>query len=39
MAFRHAVNKGKSARRFNKNTNRTKAANVRGAPMRGGIRL
>lgn len=33
------VNKGGSARQFRKNVSRTKAANMAGAPMRGGIRL
>lgn len=33
------VNKHKSAKRFRGNTSRTKSANVRGAPMRGGWRL
>lgn len=36
---RYAVNKGRSTREFNKKDGRTKAINVRGAPMRGGIRL
>lgn len=36
---RYAVNKGKSARSFNRQDGRTKAINLRGAPMRGGIRL
>jgi len=36
---RHPVNKGKSAHQFRNNTRRTKAANMKGAPMRGGIRL
>lgn len=33
------VSKGRSAKQFRKNVGRTKAANVNGAPMRGGIRL
>lgn len=36
---RRYVNKGKSARQFRKNVSTTKAANLRGAPMRGGWRL
>lgn len=36
---RGRVNKKHSARRFRGNTQRTKAVNMRGAPMRGGIRL
>lgn len=36
---RRAVHKRGSARRFRRNVGRTKAANMRGAPMRGGIRL
>jgi len=36
---RQAVNKRKSARAFNANTKTTAAINMRGAPMRGGIRL
>lgn len=36
---RSRVNKHKSARSFRKNVSRTKAANMSGAPMRGGIRL
>lgn len=36
---RFGVNKKHSARKFRKNVSRTKSANVRGAPMRGGIRL
>lgn len=35
---RFAVNKFKSARKFNAKTRKTKAANISG-PMRGGIRL
>lgn len=35
---RGGVNKGRSARRFRRNTSRTKGANISG-PMRGGIRL
>lgn len=37
--YRKHVNKGRSARQFRSNTRRTKGANMRGAPMRGGIRL
>lgn len=36
---RHGVHKGRSASQFRRNTRRTKAANMKGAPMRGGIRL
>lgn len=36
---RYGVNKRKSAKVFRKHSSRTKAANMRGAPMRGGIRL
>lgn len=33
------VNKARSARQFRRNSRRTKGANMKGAPMRGGIRL
>lgn len=36
---RRGVNKGSSARQFRKHSSRTKGANMKGAPMRGGIRL
>lgn len=36
---RSGVNKYKSARKFRGNVSRTKGMNMRGAPMRGGIRL
>lgn len=36
---RKNVNKHKSAQQFKNNTKRTKGANMKGAPMRGGIRL
>lgn len=36
---RSSVSKGRSAHKFRKNVGRTKAANVRPAPMRGGFRL
>jgi hypothetical protein len=36
---RHGVNKRRSARKFRKQTMRTKAANMPIAPMRGGWRL
>lgn len=36
---RKAVNKQKSANKFKKNVSRTKYANMKGAPMRGGIRM
>lgn len=39
MKYRSLVSKSGSARKFRKNVSRTKGANVRGAPMRGGIRL
>lgn len=39
MAFRRGVNKSKSAKSFRKNVGKTKAPNVKPAPMRGGIRL
>lgn len=35
----YPVNKAKSARTFRRNVSRTKAANVKAGPMRGGIRL
>lgn len=37
--FRARVNKASSAGKFRRNVKRTKSANMRGAPMRGGIRL
>lgn len=36
---RRPVNKQKSRRKFVKNTSRTKHANMRAQPMRGGFRL
>lgn len=36
---RYGVNKHKSAKQFKRNIRSTKAPNMRGAPMRGGIRL
>lgn len=36
---RHAVSKGSSARKFRSQAGRTKAANVKPMPMRGGWRL
>lgn len=36
---RKYVSKQGSARKFRSNVSRTKGANLRGAPMRGGIRL
>lgn len=36
---RSGVSKGRSARKFRRNVRHTKAANMRGQPMRGGIRL
>jgi len=37
--YRRNVSKRGSARNFNHKTGRTKAINMRGAPMRGGYRL
>jgi len=37
--YRKPMNKGRSAKRFNNSTTRTKAINMANAPMRGGIRL
>lgn len=39
MAFRKSVNKRQSAKRFKRDIRKTKAPNVKTAPMRGGIRL
>lgn len=39
MRYRSPVNKKRSARKFRKQIGRTKAVNMRAAPMRGGIRL
>lgn len=39
MSFRRPVSKSGSAKQFRKNVSKTKYANMRGAPMRGGIRL
>lgn len=36
---RYGVNKRKSASKFKAHVGKTKAVNLRGAPMRGGIRL
>lgn len=36
---RSSVSKGRSARSFRKASSRTKGANMKAAPMRGGIRL
>lgn len=36
---RIAVGKKRSVRKFRRNVSRTKGMNMRGAPMRGGIRL
>lgn len=36
---RFSVNKGRSARKFRGQVSRTKYANVKAGPMRGGIRL
>lgn len=37
--YRHGVNKSRSAQSFRNSSRKTKYANVRGGPMRGGIRL
>lgn len=37
--FRKPVNKRASAAKFRSKVGKTKAVNLRGAPMRGGIRL
>lgn len=39
MRYRSRVNKSSSARKFRRHSARTKELNMRGAPMRGGIRL
>lgn len=39
MKYRKSVNKSRAARAFRKDAMRTKAPNMKGAPMRGGIRL
>lgn len=39
MSRRFNVSKGKSASKFRRQVSHTKAINLRGAPMRGGIRL
>jgi uncharacterized Fe-S cluster-containing MiaB family protein len=36
---RYSVNKGKSAKQFRKQASKTKVANLRSNPMRGGWRL
>lgn len=36
---RFTVNKSRSARKFRKQSSRTNIKNVKGSPMRGGIRL
>jgi uncharacterized Fe-S cluster-containing MiaB family protein len=36
---RYSVNKGKSAKKFRKQVSKTKVANLRSNPMRGGWRL
>lgn len=36
---RAGVDKSRSARKFRRNISRTRGVNMRGAPMRGGIRL
>ncbi|WNK13690.1 MAG: hypothetical protein [Microvirus sp.] len=37
--YRKGVNKNQSAKKFRSDVGKTKAINLRGAPMRGGIRL
>jgi len=37
--YRKPVNKSRSAHKFKRNISKTKAPNMRAAPMRGGIRL
>lgn len=39
MKYRKSVNKGRAARKFRSDSSKTKALNMKGAPMRGGIRL
>lgn len=39
MAYRKSVNKSSSAKKFRSQVSRTKYANVKAGPMRGGIRL
>lgn len=39
MSKRFGVSKHRSARKFKRNIQHTKMPNMRGAPMRGGIRL
>lgn len=39
MGYRSHVNKRSSARKFRRNVGRTKYANMRVGPMRGGFRL
>lgn len=39
MSYRSGVNKHRGARKFRGQVGRTKAINMKGAPMRGGIRL
>jgi len=39
MKYRHNVNKRNSVNQFKSNIKRTKAPNMRAAPMRGGIRM
>jgi hypothetical protein len=39
MAYRHPVNKARSAKKFRAQSGKTKFANMKGSPMRGGIRL
>lgn len=39
MKYRSGVNKGRSASKFRSQISKTKYANVKAGPMRGGIRL
>lgn len=39
MKYRKHVSKGASAAKFRRHSSRTNVLNMRGAPMRGGIRL
>lgn len=39
MAYRHPVNKHRAAKAFRRQVHKTKAINMKQAPMRGGIRL
>ncbi|WNK13016.1 MAG: hypothetical protein [Microvirus sp.] len=39
MSHRYGVNKHRSAKQFKRHVGKTKSINLKGAPMRGGIRL